>query len=97
MDCVDFRKYRERNNNVGFLLNIIDVYTKYLWSFPLQHKSAEAVIKDNGRVFKNTLIQDCCIKNNIAVIHGSPQNPKSQGISKPKNKEEAMQDYARIN
>jgi transposase InsO family protein len=34
---------------------------------------------DNGPEFKNTKLDDFCIKNKISYIHGIPYNPNSQG------------------
>jgi hypothetical protein len=40
MDCVDLRRYAGFNDGYGWLLNVMDTYTKYLWSFKMTNKSA---------------------------------------------------------
>ena len=42
-DLVDVQKYKERNDNVSYLLTAIDVFSKRAWAFPLQSKTGEAV------------------------------------------------------
>jgi hypothetical protein len=45
IDLVDFTKlgYTKQNNGYCFILNCIDHFSKFLWSFPLKNKSAEVV------------------------------------------------------
>ncbi|KAI5151511.1 hypothetical protein ENBRE01_2186 [Enteropsectra breve] len=43
LDCVDLRKYMNKNDGFCWLLNAIDSYTKYMWSFKMNNKSAESV------------------------------------------------------
>ena len=43
MDCVDLRRYRTQNSGFCWILNVIDTYSKYLFSFKLKNKSAEAI------------------------------------------------------
>lgn len=53
MDCVDLRKYSESNEGYSWILNIIDTYTKYLWSIKLKNKTALSVKNALNYVFNN--------------------------------------------
>ena len=52
VDLVDMSNIKEDNDNVTFLLNIIDVYSRYAYSFPLKSKKAIEIL----RVFKSLKI-----------------------------------------
>ena len=41
--CADIRKYRKENSGNGWILNIIDCYSNYIFSFPITNKSAQFV------------------------------------------------------
>jgi Integrase core domain len=43
MDCIDMRNYADVNDDFGWILNILDSYSKFLFSFPLKQKTAENV------------------------------------------------------
>jgi len=43
MDCIDLRNYSEDNDGYGWILNIIDCHSKFLFPFPLKNKTALAV------------------------------------------------------
>ena len=53
MDCIDLRKYGEDNDGFLWILNVMDTYTKYLWSFKLLNKSAIAVKESLEYIFDN--------------------------------------------
>jgi len=40
----------------------------------------EEIGSDNGREFKNSLIENYLKENNVDFIHGAPYNPHSQGV-----------------
>jgi hypothetical protein len=55
-DLVDMTEWRGSNNGYGWMLNIVDVFSRYGWSVAIQDKSAAvvlvafaSVIKDSGR------------------------------------------------
>jgi len=58
MDCIDLRNYQEVNNGYAWILNILDLYSKYLYSIPLKQKTAVNV--------KDSL-------ENIIFIEGAPR------------------------
>jgi transposase InsO family protein len=45
LDLMDFSKlkYEKFNNGYVYLLNIIDIFSKFLWCFPIKNKSGEVV------------------------------------------------------
>ena len=53
MDCVDLRRYSDQNDGLSWILNVIDTYTKYLWSFRLREKTAVAIKDSLVFIFNN--------------------------------------------
>ncbi|KAI5151714.1 hypothetical protein ENBRE01_2332 [Enteropsectra breve] len=53
MDCVDLRRYEYENDGFCWILNVIDTYTKYLWSFKMKNKSASLVKDCLEQLFNN--------------------------------------------
>jgi len=43
MDLMDMAYYAQDNDNVHFVLLVIDVFSKYIWLRPLQNKSGAEV------------------------------------------------------
>lgn len=43
MDCVDLCKYSQDNDGYCWILNVVDTYTKYLFSYKMTNKTAESV------------------------------------------------------
>ena len=43
MDLMDFSNLEKFNNGYTFLLNVIDIFSKFLWSIPLKNKSGQVV------------------------------------------------------
>ena len=87
----------------NFVMDIIDHFSKWIWSYPLIHKNATESLKclknyvysfgrcnilhtDNGMEFKNSLIEDFCIKNKIQHIYNKPYSPKSTGAVEASHK-----------
>ncbi len=53
IDCVDLRRYTDNNDGYCWILNVIDTYTKYLWSIKLKRKSADEVKSALKNIFIN--------------------------------------------
>ena len=53
MDCVDLRKYVDVNDGYSWILNVMDTYPKYLWSFKLLNKTSIAVKECLKFIFDN--------------------------------------------
>lgn len=43
-DLVDMSRIKNKNKRITFLLNVIDIYSRYAWSIPLKSKSKEDVL-----------------------------------------------------
>ena len=83
MDLIDLHQYADDNENVKYLLTIIDVFNKYAMVFPLENKRGETVasilqilfpnlqpkilLSDNGKEFLNTDVKQ--ITNQYNVHH----------------------------
>ena len=55
-DLVDMQEWSKVNKGYKYMLNVIDVYSKYVWSVPLKDKKGETVtdafkgmVKGSGR------------------------------------------------
>ena len=44
-DLVDMREFSNDNKDYNYLLNVIDIFSKYAWSIPLKTKTALEVSK----------------------------------------------------
>jgi hypothetical protein len=83
IDLVDMSNISEDNDNVKFLLNIIDIYSRYAYSFPLKSKKASEILNafkslkvlprniwsDEGNEFYNKEFKAFCKSNNINLYH----------------------------
>lgn len=45
--------YPNSNNKVKYLFNVIDIYSRYAWSFPLNDKKADTILKHLKKVHKD--------------------------------------------
>ncbi len=64
MDLVDMGEWKDDNDNFPYMLNVIDVFTRYAWSVPLKDKSAKTVteafktiLEDNGEAPKTIMVR----------------------------------------
>ena len=53
-DLVDMQRLKSSNNNISFLLTLIDVFSKYAYVFPLKNKKGESVAQCLKKLFKST-------------------------------------------
>jgi transposase InsO family protein len=51
IDLIDLNKFIDKNESYRYVLNCIDAFSKYAWSFPIIHKSAEEVAASLKRLF----------------------------------------------
>ena len=42
-DLVDMQQNRKHNNGIRYLLNVIDVFSKYAWSVPIKDKTGKSI------------------------------------------------------
>ena len=85
-----------KQSGYNYVLDIIDVFSKWLFSFPLVTKSSTEILvalrkyiesfglckklqTDNGLEFKNILITNYCIENNIERLYSPPYHPQANG------------------
>lgn len=54
IDLMDVGKYSGYNNGTKFLLNCVDIYSRYAWSFPIKNKKPESCVPGLTKV-----ISDC--------------------------------------
>jgi len=45
VDLVDMQEWSDDNDGYKYMLNIIDVFSRYAWSIPLKTKTAKEVLK----------------------------------------------------
>jgi hypothetical protein len=83
VDLVDMSNISEDNDDIKFLLNIVDLYSRYAYSFPLKSKKAMAILDafkslkelpkniwvDQGSEFYNRDFKKFCKDNNINLYH----------------------------
>ena len=87
-----------------WVIDIIDHFTKYLWSYPVKDNNAQNALyciknfcmmvgypkilqSDNGSEYKNNIIKNFCIKNNIKQIFSAPRHPETNGVIEVSHKE----------
>ena len=97
MDLTELPKELKTNNNFIYLLDIIDHFSKYGISIPLENKEANTIFEnlktalecngfpeelgsDNGKEFKNKILESYLNEKNVTFVHGLPYNPHSQGV-----------------
>jgi IS30 family transposase len=51
-DLIDISKFYKQNSHYTFLLNVIDIYSRYAWSYPLKHKTPTEIAPYIEKIFK---------------------------------------------
>lgn len=51
-DLMDISKYKSKNSNFKYLLNVVDVYSRYAWSIPLKSKGGKEISIGLEKVYK---------------------------------------------
>jgi hypothetical protein len=78
-DLVDMSNVKSKNQNITFLLNVVDLFSRYAWSIPLKSKTGREVCEalksigvcpenlwvDEGKEFYNSYVQGWCKDNNV--------------------------------
>ena len=52
-DLIDMREFSKDNKRYNYLLNVIDIFSKYAWSIPLKTKTASEVTKAFETILTN--------------------------------------------
>ena len=82
-DLLDVSNISQDNYNIKFLLNIIDVYSRYVFCFPLKSKKSSEIVNafkslkelphnlwvDEGSEFYNKDFKKFCSQNDINMYH----------------------------
>ena len=82
-DLVDMSNIKNKNKRITFLLNIVDIYSRYAYSVPLKDKTGESVLEafktigktpqylwvDEGKEFYNKNFMAWCDKHSIIMYH----------------------------
>jgi hypothetical protein len=53
MDLADLGALAKYNSNYKYLLNVIDVLSRYAWSVPLKHKTGKSVVSALATIFQD--------------------------------------------
>ncbi len=78
-DLVDMSNIKNKNQNITFLLNVVDLYSRFAWSIPLKSKSGKEVCDafrsigvwpkhlwvDEGKEFYNSFVKAWCAEHKI--------------------------------
>lgn len=51
-DLMDVTKYATRNSGYKYILNVVDIYSRFVWSFPLKSKSPAVVAPKLESIFQ---------------------------------------------
>jgi len=52
-DLVDLQEFKARNRENGYILTIIDLFSRYAWAVPIINKGAKSVAAAFEKIFKN--------------------------------------------
>ena len=90
-DLVSMQKYSDYNTGYSYILNVVDIFSKYLFSFPLVTKTAEEVAErftslfavrkpkylqsDRGAEFRNAQMTSVCKKFDVKQIFSKSYSP----------------------
>ena len=80
-DLIDLKKLKKYNNGFQYIINIIDLYSRYAWSIPIKNKTGKSIVKafdsinqkpkklwvDNGSEFYNKIFKKWLNDNNIEM------------------------------
>ena len=53
MDLVIFENTARQNDMYGYILVVVDCFSKFLWTFPLKNKSASEILENLKRLFQS--------------------------------------------
>ena len=81
-DLMDLKKLKKYNNGFQYIINIIDLYSRYAWSIPIKNKTGKSIVEafdsirgfkpkklwvDNGSEFYNKIFKKWLNDNNIEM------------------------------
>ena len=53
VDLVDTQQYKSENDNINYILSVIDCFSKYAWSIPLKDITRKEITNAFTDLFKN--------------------------------------------
>ena len=53
VDLIDMREFSKDNKGYNYLLNVIDIFSKYAWSIPLKTKTGLKITKEFETILTN--------------------------------------------
>ena len=80
-DLIDLKKLKKENNGFQYIINIIDLFSRYAWSIPIKNKTGKNIVEafnsikfkpkklwvDNGSEFYNKIFKKWLNDNNIEM------------------------------
>ena len=84
----------EKVSGCNYILDIIDIFSKWLFSYPLITKSSKEVlitfrkfiesfgVCKNSKLIKNVMLTNYCIENKIERLYSPPYYPQANGAQK---------------
>ena len=54
MDLADLSSFSKYNEKYKYLLNVIDIFSRYAWSVPLKHKTGNSITSGLKVLFQHT-------------------------------------------
>lgn len=80
-DLVDMSNVKSKNQNITFLLNVVDLYSRYAWSIPMKSKTGKEVAEafksigvwprhlwvDEGKEFYNKDVKEWCAQHDVEM------------------------------
>ena len=82
MDLADLSSLSKYNDNYKYLLNVIDIFSRYAWSVPLKDKTSNSITSALKSLFQDrkpfTIQSDKCTKFVNATVQ---QYLKRQGVN----------------
>lgn len=95
VDLVDLSDYKTQNKGTKYLMNVVDHFSKYAWSFPLKDKTDKStstamaellkekkpkqVLTDQGKEFQGSF-DELLDKEGVFHSWSQPYSPQTQGL-----------------
>ena len=51
-DLIDMQAFSKENNGIKYLLTVIDIFSKYVWTIPIKRKTRQKVASTFSRILK---------------------------------------------
>lgn len=52
VDLIDMQKFKAQNDNMNYILSVIDIFSKYAWAVPIRRKTGEEVTDAFIKIFE---------------------------------------------